>query len=116
MAVVIAGILSGLIGSMGMGGGGVLIIYLSLFTNISQSEAQGINLLFFLPVALFSVIRYSRKHLIGWKLALPTAFFGILGTLPGSYLCGKFDNTLLAKLFGVLLCVMGGVSLFSRRA
>ena len=27
---------------------------------------------------------------------------------------GKFDNTILAKMFGVLLCIMGGVSLFSR--
>ena len=99
---------------MGMGGGGVLIIYLSLFTDTAQSRAQGINLLFFLPVALFSVIRYSHKNLIVWKTAVPLAVLGIVGTIAGSFLCGKFDNTILAKMFGVLLCIMGGVSLFSR--
>ncbi len=114
MATLIAGILSGMIGSMGMGGGGVLIIYLSLFTDISQSRAQGINLLFFLPIALISVLRYSHKKLIVWKLAVPLALFGLIGTVLGSCLCGRFDNTILAKLFGILLCVMGVSALFSR--
>ena len=44
---IIAGFLSGLIGSMGFGGGGVLIIYLVIFTNTPQIVAQGINLIFF---------------------------------------------------------------------
>ena len=44
---IIAGFLSGLIGSMGFGGGGVLIIYLVVFANIPQLQAQGINLIFF---------------------------------------------------------------------
>ena len=59
-----AGILSGIIGAMGMGGGGVLIIYLNLFTDIPQSTAQGINLLFFLPTAVLAVLYYTKKKLI----------------------------------------------------
>ncbi len=110
----LAGVLSGVIGAMGMGGGGVLIIYLSLFTDTAQSQAQGINLLFFLPVALVSVIRNSHKNLIEWKIAVPLALLGIFGTVLGSFLCGRFDNTILAKMFGVLLCIMGGITLFSR--
>ena len=39
----VAGILSGLLGAMGLGGGGILIIYLSIFTSIPQAQAQGIN-------------------------------------------------------------------------
>ena len=97
----LAGVLSGVIGAMGMGGGGVLIIYLSLFTDTAQSQAQGINLLFFLPVALVSVIRNSHKNLIEWKIAVPLALLGIFGTVLGSFLCGRFDNTILAKMFGV---------------
>ena len=44
-----AGLLSGIIGAMGLGGGAVLIIYLSVFTDMPQLKSQGINLLFFYP-------------------------------------------------------------------
>ncbi len=111
----VAAIISGIIGGMGMGGGGVLIIYLSLFTNTEQSTAQGINLLFFLPTALMSLIYYSRKKLIEWKPALPFAAMGTVGTLLGCFLCGKFDSGILSKLFGVLLLVMGAVGLFGKK-
>ncbi len=110
-----AGILSGIIGGMGMGGGGVLIIYLNIFTDTPQTTAQGINLLFFLPTALFAVVYYSRKKLIEWKIAIPLSLTGIAGTLIGSYLCGKFDDTLLTKIFALLLLFMGIRGLFSKK-
>ena len=37
-----AGLLSGIIGAMGLGGGAVLIIYLSVFTDMPQLKSQGI--------------------------------------------------------------------------
>lgn len=110
----LAGILSGVIGAMGMGGGGVLIIYLSLFTDIPQSTAQGINLLFFLPTAVLSVLYYSKKKLIEWKIALPFAAMGMAGTAAGCFLCGRFDNGILTRLFGILLLVMGVLGLFKK--
>ena len=84
-----AGILSGIIGAMGMGGGGVLIIYLNLFTDIPQSTAQGINLLFFLPTAVLAVLYYTKKKLIIWRIAIPFSLMGIIGTLVGCYFCGR---------------------------
>lgn len=110
----IAGILSGTIGAMGMGGGGVLIIYLNLFTDIPQNTAQGINLLFFLPTAILAVLYYCKKKLIVWKIALPFAAMGVIGTVIGSFLCGKFDNAILSKMFGVLLLVMGILGLLKK--
>ena len=103
----IAGILSGIIGAMGMGGGGVLIIYLKLFTDVPQSTAQGIHLLFFLPTAVLAVLYYTKKKLVVWRIALPFSLTGIVGTLVGCYFCGKFDNSVLTKLFGMLLLIMG---------
>ena len=57
----IAGILSGIIGAMGIGGGGILIIYLTLFADMEQMAAQGINLLFFIPCAVVALIIHIRK-------------------------------------------------------
>ena len=53
---VFVGLITGAAASMGLGGGFVLLVYLSIFTNTPQDMAQGINLLFFLPIALLSLI------------------------------------------------------------
>ena len=45
----IAAILSGVFAAMGFGGGSIFIIYLTLFENLPQTLAQGINLIFFIP-------------------------------------------------------------------
>ncbi|MGN0550691.1 MAG: sulfite exporter TauE/SafE family protein [Acutalibacteraceae bacterium] len=104
---IIAGILSGMLGAMGLGGGGILIIYLTLFTDIAQDKAQGINLLFFLPCAVIALFVYGRKKLIEWKIAVPFALFGVLGSFIGSQAARNIDNTLLTKMFGGLLILMG---------
>ena len=56
ITALLAGLFSGMLGSMGLGGGAVLIVYLSLFTEMGQLKSQGINLLFFVPIALIAVI------------------------------------------------------------
>ena len=48
---VLAGIVSGVIAGMGMGGGTLLIPILTIFFALSQTLAQGINLFSFLPCA-----------------------------------------------------------------
>ena len=61
-----AGLLSGIIGAMGLGGGAVLIIYLSVFTDMPQLKSQGINLLFFIPIAAAAIAVYGFKKQIKW--------------------------------------------------
>ena len=78
ISALLAGLLSGILGSMGLGGGGVLIIYLTLFTDTEQLTAQGINLLFFIPTAIIAVVIYSIRKEIKWKMSLTIALFGIL--------------------------------------
>ena len=45
----LAGIASGILGSLGLGVGSVLILYLTIFLHMEQAQAQGINLVFFVP-------------------------------------------------------------------
>ena len=58
---------SGLLGALGMGAGAVLLLYLRVYGGCDQLTAQGINLLFFLPIALLSILLHARNHLIDWK-------------------------------------------------
>ncbi len=103
----LAGLLSGIVGAMGLGGGAVLVIYLTLFTETKQLKAQGINLFFFLPIALIAVIIYAFKKEIKWKKILPIALGGVLGSFGGIFLSSVLGGSLLSKLFGGGLVILG---------
>ena len=98
-----AGLLSGIIGAMGLGGGAVLIIYLSVFTDMPQ----GINLLFFIPIAAAAVAVYGFKKQIKWKLAAKIAVWGLIGTAGGLLLTDFLGGDITAKIFGGMLIVIG---------
>ena len=111
ISALLAGLLSGIIGSMGLGGGAVLIIYLSVWTKTEQLTAQGINLLFFLPIAVCSVIIYAFKRKIKFRLVLKLAAFGALGAVLGSFVATFIGSQVTAKIFGGLLVLMGAKEL-----
>lgn len=109
-----AGLFSGIIGAMGLGGGAVLIIYLRLFTETEQLTSQGINLLFFIPTATAATVIYALKRKIKWKISLKLATFGLLGAAAG-WLCTLYiDNTVTSKIFGAALTAFGIKELFKR--
>lgn len=113
MISVIAGFLSGLIGAMGLGGGGVLLIYLTLFGGVEQLRAQGINLLFFIPIAVVSVGIYAFKKQIDLKTVLFFAASGLVGSAAGVWLSGVVGGEIIGKIFGGLLILMGAFQIFS---
>ena len=59
----IAGIASGVLGGMGMGGGTVLIPILTLLLGVGQHESQAINLVTFLPMAAVSLLIHFKNKL-----------------------------------------------------
>lgn len=104
---VIAGIVSGVIAGMGMGGGTLLIPILIIFFNILQHSAQGINLLAFLPCAIVSLIIHIKNKLINFKIGLPIIISGVLASVFSSLLAVNIKNNLLQILFGVFLLIVG---------
>lgn len=115
-AALLAGILSGAAGAMGLGGGGVLLIYLTVFAGMEQLAAQGVNLLFFLPCALLALILYTGKKMIRWKAALPCAAFGLIGALAGSFLAGHLGGDTLSRIFAVGLILLGLKEFFKKES
>ena len=114
ITALLAGLFSGILGAMGLGGGAVLVIYLSVFTDTQQLCAQGINLIFFIPTAIIAVIIYSLKKQIEWKLTLKITFWGLLGTILGIMLTDFFGGKITAKAFGLLLILMGLKEIFTK--
>lgn len=114
LMIFIASFLSGAIGSMGLGGGSVLILYLTLFTGVKQLAAQGINLIFFVPIALLSVIIYALQRKIEYKVILPFILGGVPATLLAGYLVNFIKTDLLSKIFGGLVLVFGVWQIFKK--
>lgn len=110
------GFLTGVLASMGLGGGFVLVVWLTLFENVTQRAAQGINLLFFLPIALISLILHLKNNLVNKIIVKKLALGGLLGAIIGTYGSQLIDNSLLRKLFALFLLAFGLRELFSKSA
>lgn len=110
----VVGLVTGVIASMGLGGGFVLLIWLTLFMDMPQRAAQGINLLFFLPIAVISVIMHLRAGLIDKKLVMSLVPGGIIGAVLGTLGSQLVGNELLRKLYALFLLAFGLRELFRK--
>lgn len=110
----IMGILFGFLAGIGIGGGSLLMLWLTLIVGMAPFEARCINLMFFIPTALCaSLFRWKQGTLDIKKLALPI----LLGSAAAgifSWISGSIDTELLKKVFGVLLLFTGIKELFYR--
>ena len=111
---ILAALGAGALGAMGMGGGGILVIYLTLALGAPQLQAQGINLLFFLPCAAISLLVNGIRKLVDWKRALWIALGGLPTTLLGIWIASKIEMKWLGWIFACLLIIIGLRELFSR--
>lgn len=109
----IAAFVTGLLASLGVGGGMVLIVWLTAVIGMSQLEAQGINLLFFLPIALFSVIIHRKNGLIRLKELVPSFLTGVAGAAAGSFAAKLIGSELLGKIFAAFILAIGIKELLS---
>ncbi|MBQ9915559.1 MAG: sulfite exporter TauE/SafE family protein [Clostridia bacterium] len=114
MTVILAGLLSGVISGMGIGGGTILIPALVFFQNIGQHEAQGVNLLYFIPTAAISLWIHIRNKSVAFSLVLPIIISGIFGAVAGAFLAGILQGKLLKRLFGIFLFAMGLYEIFKK--
>lgn len=111
----LASFLSAVLGALGMGGGGILVLFLTAYAGLPQLEAQGINLVFFAPVAVVALCIHQKNKLIAWRTALPCILLGAIGVYFGAKLAMLLEQTLLSKLFGGFLMLIGLRELFARR-
>lgn len=100
-----------LLSGLGVGSGGLLVIYLTLITQTPQLQAQGINLVFFLFSAGASMLFHlSRRRLIA-PLCILLITAGLPGALIGSRLAALLPAALLRRLFGAFLVAAGTLTL-----
>lgn len=109
----IIGFLSGIISGMGIGGGAILIPALIFISGVSQQVAQGINLVYFLPTAFFSLLVHIKNKNVEVKTALIIGYSGMVGAAGGAFLATRMiEGELLRKLFGGFLLLIGAWEIY----
>lgn len=100
---VLAGLVFGLIGAMGLGGGVILIPILTLLFSLPQHAAQAANLITYLPMAAFALFLHGKNGQLRLKRILFMLPFGLLGGALGAYLAAITEADFLRKIFGGFL-------------
>ena len=105
--LILAGIISGIISGLGMGGGTILIIILTNLLNFEQHIAQANNLLFFIPTSIAAILVHIKNKNISIKTVLKMLPTCIIGAIIGSYVSVKVESQKLKKIFGIFLLCIG---------
>ena len=108
----ITGTLLGFLSGLGVGGGSLLIIWLTLITGMTHNNARVLNLLFFIPCALIASLFRWKQGALDLKKLLPAILGGCISAALFSLLSTKIDIFLLKKSFGILLLATGIRELF----
>ena len=110
----VAGLVCGVLSGLGIGGGTLLMVWMTAVMDMEQRMAQGINLLYFLPTAACALIFHIKNRLIRWRVVLPAAITGCLSAAGAALLATSVDASLLRKLFGRHLRVGGSGRMYDK--
>lgn len=111
---ILVGVVTGFLSAWGLGGGTLLLIYLVNYGDIPQQTAQGINLLFYLPMALLALPSYKKSGLLERKVVIPTVIGGLLWAILGAWCANQVETELLRKVFGGFLISVGVYTLWKK--
>jgi len=111
---ILVGTVLGFLSGLGVGGGSLLMLWLTLIAGTPQSEARVMNLMFFIPCALVATIFRWRQSKPDWPLTLWAVAGGLAGALAGNLLQSTLDLELLKKGLGILFLIFGARELLYR--
>lgn len=97
----------GFLAGVGVGGGSLLMLWLTLILNMEHPIARSINLMFFLPTAIVSSFFRWRQGTLDFKKVLPAILVGCASAAAFALLSRNMDVSILKKLFGSLLIITG---------
>ena len=107
VCAVAAGLVCGVLSGYGIGGGSLLMVWMTAVLSMEQKAAQGINLLYFLPTAVCALIFHAKNRQICWRAVLPAALAGCVTAALGAFIAVGLEMAVLQKLFGGFLLLVG---------
>ena len=110
----IVGTVLGALAGIGVGGGSLLMLWLTAVLGMEHPEARIINLLFFLPSSIVATLFRWKQGKLNLNKVLPAILTGCIAAAFFSVLSKQMDTLLLKKLFGGLLLLTGLREIFYR--
>ena len=108
------GAATGVLSGFGVGGGTLLLVYLTAVAGVDQHLAQGINLLYFLPAGLLALPAHIKNGYVEKKALLPCIAAGLTCAALCAWAATGLEADLLRKLFGGFLILIGLRELLGR--
>lgn len=97
---------------MGIGGGGLLVVYLTVLRGLGQFFSQGINLFVFLFSSASSGTVNLKKRTVNYPLCLFLSVCGCIGSALGAGLAGTINDRVLRIIFGIFLVCTSLISIY----
>lgn len=110
----IVGAATGVLSGFGVGGGTLLLVYMTAFAGVEQRLAQGINLLYFLPAGLMALPAHLKNGYIEKPALLPAIGAGLVCAALAAWAATAIDVALLKKCFAGFLIAVGLMELFGK--
>ena len=110
----LAGAATGVLSGFGVGGGSLLLIYMTSFAGVPQTLAQGVNLLYFLPAAATALPAHLKNGYVEKKALLPAIAAGLVCSALAAWAATALDVEVLRKCFGGFLILIGLRELFQK--
>ena len=107
-------IVLGFLAGLGVGGGSLLMLWLTNVVQMDYTAAKTINLLFFLPSASIATLYHQKQGAVNFKKLTPVIICGCVAAASFALISIKVDTTLIKKIFGGLLIFTGLHELFYR--
>lgn len=111
MALPVA-IILGFLAGLGVGGGSLLILWLTVAVGMEYAAARTVNLLFFLPSALICTLFRRKQGSVKLKKILPAILCGCITAAVSALIGQHIQTDMLKKVFGGLLLFTGLKELF----
>ena len=105
--VITVGTVLGFLAGIGVGGGSLLILWLTLVLGMPPPQARILNLMFFVPSAVVACLFRWKQGKLDIKKILPAIISGCAAAAIFSFIGQQLDTSLLKKLFGGLLLITG---------
>ena len=108
----IIGTVLGFLSGLGIGGGSLLILWLTVILGTDPQIARSINLLFFIPSAVIACFIRIKNKTLHIRPLLPAMAAGCAAAAAFSWISTVVDVEILKKLFGAVLIAAGLRELF----
>ena len=110
-----AGAACGVLSGFGIGGGSLLMVWMTAVMAMEQAAARSINLLYFLPTAASALVFHFKNRQICKEALLPAIICGCGAAVGGALLAGRLEPGLTEKCFGIFLIFVGFRELFTKK-